>query len=88
MSSEDFITICHQSQSTGNDPGDWPFFGKRGDGSLDSLLHKEEASEPSSCFFWTEETVQRFKEDIMRDIIETEPALFRNFAIKLLGGIK
>ncbi|RBP00008.1 DUF4062 domain-containing protein [Rossellomorea aquimaris] len=38
--------------------------------------------------FWTEETVQRFKEDIMRDIIETEPALFRNFAIKLLGGIK
>ncbi|KSU61724.1 hypothetical protein AS034_12850 [[Bacillus] enclensis] len=38
--------------------------------------------------FWTEENVQRFKEDIMRDIIETEPALFRNFVIKLLGGIK
>jgi hypothetical protein len=38
--------------------------------------------------FWTEETVQRFKEEMMRDIIETEPALFRNFAIKLLGGIK
>ncbi|RDI36899.1 DUF4062 domain-containing protein [Falsibacillus pallidus] len=38
--------------------------------------------------FWSEETVQRFKEDIMRDIIETEPSLFRDFAIKLLGGIK
>ncbi|WP_335871269.1 hypothetical protein [Bacillus sp. 2205SS5-2] len=38
--------------------------------------------------FWTEENVQFFKEDIMRNIIETEPALFRNFAIKSLGGIK
>ncbi|RHW32127.1 DUF4062 domain-containing protein [Neobacillus notoginsengisoli] len=38
--------------------------------------------------FWTEETMRRFKGDIMRDIMETEPALFRNFAIKLLGGIK
>lgn len=38
--------------------------------------------------FWTEENVQLFKMDIMRDIMETEPALFRNFAIKLLGGIR
>ncbi|CAH0346583.1 DUF4062 domain-containing protein [Bacillus sp. CECT 9360] len=38
--------------------------------------------------FWTEENVQLFKVDIMRDIMETEPALFRDFAIRLLGGIK
>lgn len=38
--------------------------------------------------FWTEENVQLFKVDIMRDIMETEPALFRDFAIQLLGGIK
>ncbi|MFT8319747.1 MAG: DUF4062 domain-containing protein [Bacillus sp. (in: firmicutes)] len=38
--------------------------------------------------FWTEENVQRFKVDIMRDIMETEPALFRDFAMQLLGGIK
>jgi hypothetical protein len=57
MSSEDFITICHQGQSTGNDPGDWPFFGSVG---MILLLHfyiKEEASEPSPCFlfFYQEE---------------------------------
>ncbi|PGT89029.1 MULTISPECIES: hypothetical protein [Bacillaceae] len=38
--------------------------------------------------FWTEENVQLFKDDIMRDIMEAEPALFRDFAIQLLGGIK
>lgn len=38
--------------------------------------------------FWTEENVQLFKIDIMPDIMETEPALFRDFAIQLLGGIK
>lgn len=38
--------------------------------------------------FWTEQNVQQLKMDIFRDIIETEPALFRNFAIQLLGGIK
>ncbi|MFC7395178.1 DUF4062 domain-containing protein [Scopulibacillus cellulosilyticus] len=37
---------------------------------------------------WNEENVQRFKVDIMRDIMETEPALYRDFAIQLLGGIK
>jgi hypothetical protein len=38
--------------------------------------------------FWTEQNVRRFREDILRDIIESESALFRNFATKLLGGIK
>ncbi|SFE41922.1 TIR domain-containing protein [Bacillus sp. OV194] len=38
--------------------------------------------------FWSEDKVHHFKDDIMRDIMETESALFRDFAIQLLGGIR
>lgn len=36
----------------------------------------------------SENTVQHFHEDIIRDIMEAESALYRDFAIQLLGGIK
>jgi len=35
-----------------------------------------------------EEKVQHSHEDIMRDIMESESALFRDTAIRILGGIK
>ncbi|TCP28740.1 hypothetical protein EV207_11652 [Scopulibacillus darangshiensis] len=45
------------------------------------------AADPMDSF-WSEDNVRRFKDDILRDIMETEPALFRDFAIKLIGGVK
>lgn len=38
--------------------------------------------------YWSIEKVQGFKDDVMRDIMESESALYRDFAIQLLGGIR